>query len=168
MYFHINAMIVQIIAQLFSQICIKKCCAANKMPAAQHQVDGLFHSHFLQKAVGVTPFVHQEEHVSYVHSNATRKVLIKEYVTRQAVPIAVEGEAQQFSLSIEYWRTAVAAGDVVVGKETKLQLACRLVGILAKVFCSKKLVHYWFGIILDVLVALFHLFNDAFGSGIIA
>ena len=63
----------------------------------------------------MAPFVHQVEHITNVHSYATCQSGIEVNVAGEAVPVAVECQSNEPSLSVEHRRAAVSARDVVVG-----------------------------------------------------
>ena len=57
---------------------------------------------FLQQSVGVSPLVHHVEHVTDVDADAACQLRIKEDVAREAVPVAVESQSDEASLSVEH------------------------------------------------------------------
>ena len=81
----------------------------------------------------MSPLVHHEEHEADIDADAACQLLVEEDVAREAVPVAVEGESDEFTLTVEHGRAAVAAGDVVVGEEAELHLAGALVGVGSEV-----------------------------------
>ena len=87
---------------------------------------------FLQEAIGVSPLVHQVEHVADVYTDAAGQALVEVDVRAEAIPVAVEGKTYQFALAVEHRAARVAAGNVVVGEEAELHFAACLVTVLAE------------------------------------
>ena len=79
--------------------------------------------------IGLTPFLHEPEHETDVDADATLEVAVEADVAREGIPVAVEGQTYEFTLTIEHWASAVATRDVVGGEETEGQLTALLVGI---------------------------------------
>lgn len=124
---------------------------------------GLFGSDLLEQAVGMTPAIHEVEHETNVDRDGASQHLVEHDVGSQAVPVAVEGQADEAALTVEEGRTTVSTRDVVVGEQAELHLARRLVGIRAVVGGAHQLVHDRLGLIVDhALVAGLHLLHDAF------
>ena len=63
----------------------------------------LFNSHFLEQAVGVSPFVHEVDHVAHVYADAAGELRVEPDVARERIPVAVEGETYELSLAVEDW-----------------------------------------------------------------
>ena len=116
----------------------------------------------------MSPLIHQVEHIADVHTNAASQTLVEVDVRAEAVPVAIEGKTNQLALAVEHRATRVTAGNIVVGKEAELHLASRLILILAEILLREKLVHDRLSVVIDYLIALLHLLNEALGCGIIA
>lgn len=89
---------------------------------------------FLQETVGVSPLVHQVEHIADVYTDTASQALVEIDIRAEAVPVAVEGKTYQLTLAVEHRATRVTASDIVVGEEAELHLAGSFVLILAEVF----------------------------------
>ena len=63
----------------------------------------LFNSHFLEQAVGVSPFVHEVDHVAHVYADAAGELRVEPDVARERIPVAVEGETYELALAVEDW-----------------------------------------------------------------
>ena len=87
---------------------------------------------FLQEAIGVSPLVHQVEHVADVYTDAAGQALVEVDVRAEAVPVAVEGKTYQLALAVEHRAARVTAGNVVVGQEAELHFSACLVTVLAE------------------------------------
>ena len=59
-------------------------------------------THFLHQAVGMSPFIHHEEHVTNVYADAPSKMRIEKDVARQTIPVTIEGQTDKFALAIEH------------------------------------------------------------------
>ena len=116
----------------------------------------------------MSPLIHQVEHIADVHTNAASQALVEVDVRAEAVPVAIEGKTNQLALAVEHRATRVTAGNIVVGEEAELHLASRLILILAEILLREELVHDRLSVVIDELIALLHLLNEALGCGIIA
>ena len=87
---------------------------------------------FLQEAIGVSPLVHQVEHIADVYTDAAGQALVEVDVRAEAVPVAVEGKTNQLALAVEHRAARVTAGNIVVGEEAELHLSACLVTVLAE------------------------------------
>ena len=56
---------------------------------------------FLQEAIGVSPLVHQVEHVAHIDTDAACKLAVEVDVRSQAIPVAIEGETDELALAVE-------------------------------------------------------------------
>ncbi len=57
---------------------------------------------FADEVVGVAPLVDDEEHIAHVDADASLQVAVERDVARHGFPVAIEGQAQQFSLAVEH------------------------------------------------------------------
>ena len=80
------------------------------------------------------PLIHHKEHVTDVYANATSKERIEKNVARKTVPVAIEGQTNKPTLTVEHGRATVSARNVVVGEETKVQIIRGLIGETAESF----------------------------------
>mgnify|MGYP004652670155 CR=1 FL=1 len=87
---------------------------------------------FLQETVGVSPFVHQVEHIADVYTDTASQALVEIDIRAEAVPVAIEGKTYQLTLAVEHRATRVTASNIVVGEEAELHLAACLVTVLAE------------------------------------
>ena len=55
---------------------------------------------FLQQSVGMSPFVHHEEDVADVDSDATGQLGIEGDVAGERIPVAVEGQTDEAVLAV--------------------------------------------------------------------
>ena len=81
--------------------------------------------HFLQQIASSAKLVHQEQNVADVHTDATLQVRLEHDVAGHALPVAVEGKADQLTVRIEDRTAGIASGDVIVGEEAARQVAVR-------------------------------------------
>ena len=127
------------------------------------------HAYLFQQTVGVSPLVDHVDHIPDVNANAAREVGVEVDVGRQAVPVAVESEADELPLAVEHWRAAVAARDVVVGKEAEVKRMAHGVSVLAEVVGRHERAHYRLGLVVDhSLVAFRHLVEQALRGGVVS
>ena len=87
---------------------------------------------FLQETVGVSPLVHQVEHIADVYTDTAGQALVEVDVRAEAVPVAIEGKTYQLALAVEHRAARVTTGNVVVGQEAELHFAACLVTVLAE------------------------------------
>ena len=128
----------------------------------------MFCINLLDESVGMSPLVHQVEHVSDINTDTACEFVVEEDIARQTIPVAVECKSDEFALSVEYRRTAITACDVVVGEEAELHLTRCLVGVFAEIICAHQFVHNRLGEIFEVGVALLHLLHNTWSIGEVA
>ena len=96
-------------------------------------------------------------------------MLVKPDVAGKTVPIAIEGQTDQFALAIEYGAPGIPAGNIIIGQETQMQVFCRFIGITSEIITRHQLVEYGLCLIVcDSLVSPFHLVHDTLVGRIIA
>ena len=61
----------------------------------------LFGINLFNQSVCMSPTVHHEQHVADIDIDGTCQLTVEEDVAGQWVPVAVEGQTQQFALAIE-------------------------------------------------------------------
>ena len=62
----------------------------------------LLHTDLFKQAVGMSPAVHHIEHVAHVDADAACQAGVEVDVAGERVPVAVEGETDEASLSVEH------------------------------------------------------------------
>ena len=86
-------------------------------------------SHFADKVGCVSPFLYEEQNKADIYTDAALKVAVETDVATHGLPVAVEGQSDEFAASVEHGAAGVSAGDIVVADEAELHLAGVLVGI---------------------------------------
>ena len=123
---------------------------------------------FLNQIAGFSPFVDDEEDEADIDTDATLQVLVEGYVARHGLPVAVEGQPEQFAAPVEHGRAGVAARDVVVGEKAEMHVARRLVGIASPL----ALLHQRDDVVLQLVVFRLRLpgrlVEQALGIGVVA
>ena len=69
----------------------------------------------------MSPAIHEIKHVTHIDIDGASQLTVEEDVAGQRVPVAIERQTEQFALSVEDRRAAVATRDVVVRQEAQLQ-----------------------------------------------
>ena len=61
----------------------------------------LYNAHLLEQTVGVSPAVHEVDHVAHVDAYAASELRVEPDVARERVPVAVEGKTDELALAVE-------------------------------------------------------------------
>ena len=61
----------------------------------------LYNAHLLEQTVGVSPAVHEVDHVAHVDAYAASELRVEPDVARKRVPVAVEGKTDELALAVE-------------------------------------------------------------------
>ena len=61
----------------------------------------LYNAHLLEQTVGVSPAVHEIDHVAHVDAYAASELRVEPDVARERVPVAVEGKTDKLALAVE-------------------------------------------------------------------
>ena len=81
----------------------------------------------------MSPFIHHEEHVTNVYTDATSQMRVEKDVARQAIPVAIEGQTNKFAFAIEHGRATISTRNIVIGEETKVQVRGVFIGVTTKI-----------------------------------
>ena len=61
----------------------------------------LYNAHLLEQTVGVSPAVHEVDHVAHVDAYKESEHRVEPDVARERVPVAVEGKTDELALAVE-------------------------------------------------------------------
>ena len=79
---------------------------------------GLFADiHLVEQVASATELVDDEEHIAGIHIDTALQSRVEHDIATQSLPVAVEGQTDEFTVSVHDGAAGVATGDVVVGKE---------------------------------------------------
>jgi hypothetical protein len=99
----------------------------------------LYQGHLVHQVAGTGELVDGPQHVTDVHADGALQLGLEGDVAAHGLPVAIEGDADEFAVAVDHRAAAVAARDVVVADEAGDQLAV-LIGVAAVILLHQQLV----------------------------
>src|SRR5690606_1850416 len=86
--------------------------------------------HFVDQVAGIGEFVDNKQYVADIDGDGTLQFVVEDNVAGHGLDVAVEGNSNQFAVTVQHRGTGVTTGDIIIRQEIDGQVTL-LIGIAA-------------------------------------